>query len=67
MIGHEFWRPQWKALEGQVGGLMEQVRRDIQQLRNEHSGKDRLSGSLEQRCGLDVVNLRCLKDVVYLC
>lgn len=65
MIGHEFWRSQWKVLEGQVGGVMEQVRRDIEQLRNEHSGKDRLSGSLEQRCGLDVVSLRCSKDVVY--
>lgn len=67
VIGHEFWRLQWKVLEGQEGRLMEQVRRDTGQFENKHSHKDSLSGSLEEECGLDVVNLRCSKDVVYPC
>lgn len=67
MIGYEFWRPQWKVLEGQVGSLIEQINRDTEQFGNKNSNKDRLSGSHEQGCGLDVIDLRCMKDVVYPC
>lgn len=67
VIGHEFWMPQWKVLEGHEEHLMEQVNRDTGKLGDKHSHKDSLSGSLEEECGLDVVNLRCSKDVVYPC
>lgn len=46
---------------------MQQVKRDTGQFENRHSHKDSLSGSLEEECGLDVVDLKFSKDVVYLC
>lgn len=36
LIGHEFWRSQLKVREGQVGSMMEQVKRDTKQFGNKH-------------------------------
>lgn len=37
VIGHVFWRPLWIVLEGQVGILMEQVKRAIKQFGSKYS------------------------------